>query len=150
MAIEDLKALLEVESGIPPSAQRLFYNGNELNELKKTLEEYQVGQNEIIHMMQQPQQGSSSHPDFDMMRQHVLRDSRLLQQLESTNPELAYAAQHDPVKFSTMVQQIEQTRRAAEMQKARLVKIKLQIYSFLFIYLYVCLIGGIKQRSIRY
>lgn len=30
----------------------LFYHGKELNELKKTLEEYQVGQNEIIHMQQ--------------------------------------------------------------------------------------------------
>ncbi|KAI9475559.1 MAG: hypothetical protein EXX96DRAFT_270635 [Benjaminiella poitrasii] len=121
MAIEDLKALLEAESGIPPVSQRLLYNGKELNELKKTLEEYQVSQNEIIHMMRLPQQGvSSSHPDFDIMRQHVLRDSRLLQQLESTNPELAHAARHDPARFSAMVQQIEQTRQTAEMQKSQL------------------------------
>lgn len=66
MAIEDLKALLEAEvtlfsfhshhdsriyqSGVPPDMQRLFYHGKELSELKKTLEEYQVGQNEMIHM----------------------------------------------------------------------------------------------------
>lgn len=123
MAIEDLKALLEAESGVSPQIQHLFYHGRELNEAKKTLEEYQVGQNEVIHMQQaQPQQGSSSsgHPNFDVMRQHVLRDPLLLQQLESTNPELARAARNDPARFSAMVQQIEQTRRSAEMQKSQL------------------------------
>ncbi|ORE07773.1 hypothetical protein BCV72DRAFT_101293 [Rhizopus microsporus var. microsporus] len=119
MAIEDLKALLEAESGVPPDMQRLFYHGKELSELKKTLEEYQVGQNEMIHM-QRIQQAAPSHPDFDAMRQHVLQDQRLLQQLERTNPELAHAARHDPAKFSTMVEQIEQSRRAAEIQKAQL------------------------------
>ncbi|RCH85267.1 DNA damage-inducible protein 1 [Rhizopus azygosporus] len=119
MAIEDLKALLEAESGVPPDMQRLFYHGKELSELKKTLEEYQVGQNEMIHM-QRIQQAAPSHPDFDAMRQHVLQDQRLLQQLERTNPELAHAARYDPAKFSTMVEQIEQSRCAAEIQKAQL------------------------------
>ncbi|KAI9256309.1 hypothetical protein EDC94DRAFT_210765 [Helicostylum pulchrum] len=117
MAIEDLKALLEAESGVAPDLQHLFYQGKELNELKKTLEDYQVGQNEIIHMQQQ---SPPSHPEFDVMRQHVLRDPHLLQQLESTNPELARAARHDPARFSAMVQQIEQTRRSAEIQKSQL------------------------------
>ncbi|KAG1186399.1 hypothetical protein G6F35_014663 [Rhizopus arrhizus] len=66
------------------------------------------------------QASSSSHPDFDAMRQHVLMDQRLLQQLERTNPELANAARHDPAKFSAMVEQIEQSRRTAEFQKAQL------------------------------
>ncbi|KAG2193322.1 hypothetical protein INT47_005635 [Mucor saturninus] len=124
MAVEDLKALLEAESGVSPQSQHLFYHGQELKELKKTLEEYQVGSNEIIHMQQQRQQqpgaSSAGHPDLDVMRQHVVNDPRLLQQLESTNPELARAALHDPAKFTAMVQQIEQTRRSAEMQKAQI------------------------------
>ncbi|KAL7335784.1 DNA damage-inducible protein 1 [Mucor circinelloides] len=128
MAIEDLKALLEAESGVPPQSQHLFFSGKELNEAKKTLEEYGVGENEIIHMQQlapqQQGQGSSSgNSNFDLMRQHVLRDPRLLQQLESTNPELAHAARNDPVRFSAMVQQIEQTRRSAEAQKSQLAAI---------------------------
>ncbi|KAI8336444.1 ubiquitin-related domain-containing protein [Choanephora cucurbitarum] len=89
MAIEDVKALLEAESGIPPNSQHLFFNGKELTEPKKTLEEYQVGPNEIIHLQQQQQQPQqqqqTSHPDFDIMRQHVLRDPRLLQQLENVS-----------------------------------------------------------------
>ncbi|KAG1454347.1 hypothetical protein G6F55_007658 [Rhizopus delemar] len=120
MAIEDLKALLEAESGVAPAAQRLFYHGKELVEPKKTLEEYYVRHNEVIHMQRIVQASSSSHPDFDAMRQHVLMDQRLLQQLERTNPELAHAARHDPAKFSAMVEQIEQSRRTAEFQKAQL------------------------------
>ncbi|KAL9544672.1 hypothetical protein MBANPS3_007495 [Mucor bainieri] len=125
MAIEDLKALLEAESGVPPPSQHLFFSGKELNEAKKTLEEYGVGENEIIHMQQlAPQQQGQASPsgdsNFDLMRQHVLRDPRLLQQLESTNPELAHAARNDPARFSAMVQQIEQTRRSAEVQKSQL------------------------------
>ncbi|KAF1799767.1 hypothetical protein FB192DRAFT_1139216 [Mucor lusitanicus] len=125
MAIEDLKALLEAESGVPPQSQHLFFSGKELNEAKKTLEEYGVGENEIIHMQQlasqqQGQASASGGSNFDLMRQHVLRDPRLLQQLESTNPELAHAARNDPARFSAMVQQIEQTRRSAEVQKSQL------------------------------
>ncbi|KAI9317292.1 hypothetical protein BX666DRAFT_169923 [Dichotomocladium elegans] len=51
------------------------------------------------------------------MRQHVLRDPRLLQQLANTNPELARAALHDPARFSAMVQQLEASRRQAEQQR---------------------------------
>ncbi|KAI8986314.1 hypothetical protein BDB01DRAFT_785139 [Pilobolus umbonatus] len=83
MAIEDLKALLEAESGIDTSQQHLHYHGLELTESKKTLEEYQIGQNEIIHM--QRRQTSAGNLDFDVMRQHVLRDPRLLQQLENVS-----------------------------------------------------------------
>ncbi|KAI8637617.1 hypothetical protein BD408DRAFT_47731 [Parasitella parasitica] len=129
MAIEDLKALLGEESGISPQLLRLSYNGHELNEPKKTLEEYGVGQNEIISMRQQQQQGSTTggNSNFELMRQHVLNDPRLLQQLESTNPELARAARNDPEKFSTMVQQIEQTRHSASVQKAQLASLSIGI-----------------------
>ncbi|KAI9267356.1 ubiquitin-related domain-containing protein [Sporodiniella umbellata] len=60
MAIEDFKALLEAESGVSPAAQKLTYQGKELSEPKKTLEEYQVGDNEIVHMQSVQQLGTSS------------------------------------------------------------------------------------------
>ncbi|CEP16671.1 hypothetical protein [Parasitella parasitica] len=122
MTIEDFKALVGYESHIPSHLLRLIYNKQELNEPKKTLEEYGVGQNEVIYMLQQQQQGSStgSNPDFELMRDHVLKSPGLLEQLQSTDPELAGAAINDPEKFSTMVQQIEQARRSASTKKAQL------------------------------
>ncbi|KAI7857351.1 hypothetical protein BDC45DRAFT_30271 [Circinella umbellata] len=130
MAIEDLKALLETESGVPPEQQDLYHNGQLLNEAKKLLEEYGVGQDDLILMRRKPTAASSgaggedamaSNPNFDLMRQHVLRDPRLLQQLANTNPELARAALNDPARFSSMVQQLEQNRRHAEQQRMDMV-----------------------------
>ncbi|KAL0087120.1 hypothetical protein F4703DRAFT_1550249 [Phycomyces blakesleeanus] len=123
MAIEDLKALLEVESGISSGQQSLFYDGQLLNEAKKTLEEYKVLQDDLLLMRvitRTNNNPSTEGPNFDVMRQHVLRDPRLLQQLANTNPELARAALNDPARFSAMVQQIEQSRRQAESQRAHL------------------------------
>ncbi|KAL1932364.1 hypothetical protein VTP01DRAFT_9420 [Rhizomucor pusillus] len=120
MAIEDLKALLETESGIEPQQQQLYHNGRELSESKKMLEEYGVGQDDLILMRRKIVSNASSNPNFDLMRQHVLRDPRLLQQLANTNPELARAALNDPARFSAMVQQLEQSRRQAEQQRAQM------------------------------
>ncbi|KAI8340193.1 hypothetical protein BC941DRAFT_242008 [Chlamydoabsidia padenii] len=54
------------------------------------------------------------------MRQHVLSDPRLLQQLSNLNPDLARAARDDPTRFAAMVQQLEQSRRQAESQRAQM------------------------------
>ncbi|KAI9317293.1 hypothetical protein BX666DRAFT_169913 [Dichotomocladium elegans] len=48
MAIEDLKALLETESGIVPAEQELFHDGKPLDELKKLLEDYGVKQDDLV------------------------------------------------------------------------------------------------------
>ncbi|CDS12461.1 hypothetical protein LRAMOSA04655 [Lichtheimia ramosa] len=130
MAVEDLKALLESESGIPPEQQELVHNGRVLDEAKKLLQEYGVAQDDLILMQRKavgtPAAGGAgtgaaaspaSNPNFDLMRQHVLRDPRLLQQLANANPELARAALNDPARFSSMVQQLEQSRRQAEQQR---------------------------------
>ncbi|CDH58355.1 snare binding protein [Lichtheimia corymbifera JMRC:FSU:9682] len=128
MAVEDLKALLESESGIPPEQQELVHNGRVLDEAKKLLQEYGVAQDDLILMQRKavgtPAAGAgagaaspASNPNFDLMRQHVLRDPRLLQQLANANPELARAALNDPARFSSMVQQLEQSRRQAEQQR---------------------------------
>ncbi|CAO3661682.1 unnamed protein product [Umbelopsis ramanniana] len=118
MEIENLRALLEAETNIEVAEQMLFYNGNELVDPQKTLQQYGIGQDDIVLLRRKRQGGSSGNPNFDMMRQHVLRDPRLLQQLANTNPDLAQAAMNDPERFNMMVQQIEQSRRQAETQKS--------------------------------
>ncbi|ORY95325.1 hypothetical protein BCR43DRAFT_297836 [Syncephalastrum racemosum] len=124
MAIEDLKALLETESGMAPENQQLFHNGRELTEPKKLLEDYGVAQDDLLLLRQRSvplnnnTNGGGQNPNFDLMRQHVLADPRLLQQLANTNPELARAALNDPTRFSAMVQQLEQSRRQAEQRRS--------------------------------
>ncbi|KAJ2957418.1 hypothetical protein NQZ79_g6864 [Umbelopsis isabellina] len=117
MEIENLKALLEAETNTASNEQVLLYHGNELKEPQKTLQQYGIGEDDIILLRRNTPAGSSN-PNFDMMRQHVLRDPRLLQQLANTNPDLAQAAMNDPERFNMMVQQIEQSRRQAETQKS--------------------------------
>ncbi|CAO3642316.1 unnamed protein product [Cunninghamella blakesleeana] len=123
MALEDLKALLEVECEVASGEQVLLFEGKELTESKKTMEEYNIKEHDIILMQRKisnPTSSSSSnpsHPNFDLMRQHVLNDPRLLQQLANLNPDLARAAMNDPSRFTAMVQQLEQSRRQAENQR---------------------------------
>ncbi|RUP46645.1 aspartyl protease-domain-containing protein [Jimgerdemannia flammicorona] len=133
MELENFMALIEAESTVPPEQQSLFHNGRELTDIKQTLQQYGVVQDDILLLRRKAPRGGppagmltptfvrfscSGNPNFDMMRQHVLRDPRLLQQLANTNPELARAALNDPERFVTMVQQIEQNRRQAESQRA--------------------------------
>ena len=37
MSLQDVSALLEAETGVPPSAQAMLYNGNELQGAERTL-----------------------------------------------------------------------------------------------------------------
>ncbi|CAO3597842.1 unnamed protein product [Absidia cylindrospora] len=128
MALEDLKALLEVEAGIPPTEQGLYFNGVEMVDAKKTMEQYGVQDDDMLLMQRKAASSSTSssaatsgtHPNFDLMRQHVLNDPRLLEQLSSLNPELVRAAREDPSRFTTMVQQLEQSRRQAEDQRTQM------------------------------
>lgn len=48
VTVEDLKCLLEIESGIPVSDQAVFYKNNELKEDSKKLTAYGVGNNDML------------------------------------------------------------------------------------------------------
>jgi len=48
VTVEDLKCLLEIESGIPVSDQAVFYKNNELKEDAKKLTAYGVGNNDML------------------------------------------------------------------------------------------------------
>ncbi|KAI9492203.1 hypothetical protein BDB00DRAFT_829660 [Zychaea mexicana] len=57
MAIEDLKALLETESGLEPRQQELIHNGRNLDQAKKLLEEYGVAQDDLILLRRKTTRG---------------------------------------------------------------------------------------------
>ncbi|KAI9305429.1 ubiquitin-related domain-containing protein [Cunninghamella echinulata] len=59
MALEDLKALLEVECGVASEEQVLLFEGKEINELKKTMEEYNIKEHDIILMQRKVSPTSS-------------------------------------------------------------------------------------------
>ncbi|KAI8096830.1 ubiquitin-related domain-containing protein [Halteromyces radiatus] len=130
MSLEDLKALLEGESGVPPTEQHLYHNGQELLDLKKTMEQYGINDDDMLLLQRKvtttttnndSDNISTGNANFDLMRQHVLSDPRLLQQLANLNPELARAAMNDPSRFTTMVQQLEQSRQQAEHQRTQMI-----------------------------
>ncbi|OZJ05488.1 hypothetical protein BZG36_01627 [Bifiguratus adelaidae] len=122
MELDNLKALLEAESSIAVGEQELFYNGRYLADDKLSLEQIGVGQDDMLLLRKRAQQPvgapNTGNDHVDLMRQRVLSDPRLLQQLANTSPELANAAMNDPQRFAAMVQQIAQNRRQAEMMRS--------------------------------
>ncbi|CAO3637799.1 unnamed protein product [Cunninghamella echinulata] len=86
------------------------------------MEEYNIKEHDIILMQRKVSSTSSNpnQPNFDLMRQHVLSDPRLLQQLANLNPDLARAAMNDPNRFTAMIQQLDQSRRQAANQRTEM------------------------------
>lgn len=48
LELENFRALLEFESGVPASQMLLFHNGAQLQDLKKTLSSYGVKEGDLI------------------------------------------------------------------------------------------------------
>ena len=51
MTIADLKALLEGDTRVTPAAQHIFFNGQELRDGTRTLEQCQVKENDMLSML---------------------------------------------------------------------------------------------------
>ncbi|KAG0227249.1 DNA damage-inducible protein 1 [Actinomortierella wolfii] len=139
MELENIKALLEAETGVPADDQRLFYNNVELTDPKATLQTYNVNQDDIIELRRvstarvarRPQAGALAgnvHPgqisqgggnahDAEQIRQHVLSDPALLAQLRERQPQLAEAAVNNPSRFHALIRELDEQRRAAEQQR---------------------------------
>ncbi|KAI9591447.1 aspartyl protease-domain-containing protein [Syncephalis fuscata] len=117
--------------------QRLSYNGQWLNEPAKTLRELGIARDDVLVLQRQspvstaaptsarPMAGSAYGSGTDhrqlnpeLMRQHVLGDSRLLQQLRDTQPDLANAV-NDPQRFAELLANMERQRQQAAMARQR-------------------------------
>lgn len=100
--VENVKALLEVESRLPLQQQQLLYNGKEMRNHEK-LSSLGVRDGDLIMMVSNASSVSSSssndlrlNPDGsavnpEAFRQQIQRDSNLMAQLFQTDPELAQA-----------------------------------------------------------
>ncbi|PGH10998.1 hypothetical protein AJ79_05149 [Helicocarpus griseus UAMH5409] len=144
MTVADLKAVIQSDINIPPSAFRLFFNNKLLASDSQTLAQAAIKEGDMIAMQIQirtppPQQNNvrrqpqantrvqnelarrqAAMPDPETLRLHMLGDPRVLEGVRSQNPELADAADNAQ-RFREVL--LAQQRKEAEAIAAREAKI---------------------------
>ncbi|XP_059662336.1 protein DNA-DAMAGE INDUCIBLE 1 [Cornus florida] len=97
-SVENLKALLEVETQVTLQQQQLLFNGKEMRNAEK-LSALGVNDGDLVMMVSQGSSSASANdlsfnPDGSAVnpaafQQHIRRDSNMMAQLFQTDPELA-------------------------------------------------------------
>ena len=145
MTIADLKAYIQSDTNVAPVAQCLFFNGQELRDDTRTLEQCQVKENDMLGLLVRdpraqasgarrvgqgqarvtPQAGPSQsgrsapgEPDPEMIRLRALAEPAILDQIRSQNPDLADAVQ-DKDRFRQAWVAMAQQAHEREAEKQR-------------------------------
>lgn len=98
-SVENLKALLEVETQVPLQRQQLMYNGKEMRNTER-LSALGLSEGDLVMMVSNSSSSSASNNDLRFnpdgsavnpaaFQQHIRRDSNMMAQLFQTDPELA-------------------------------------------------------------
>lgn len=130
MTVDDLKGYIESEIRVKPANQRIYYNGQELVDASRTLEQCQIIEDSMLGLQvriptasrqhgfnsgsRRPAQSQARDPETYRLR--VLGNPAELAQLRTRAPDLANAV-HDPVRFRETFE--EMLRRQASMETER-------------------------------
>ncbi|KAJ8087095.1 DNA damage-inducible protein 1 [Marasmius tenuissimus] len=123
MEFENVMALLEAESGIPVTEQSISYDGRDLNNPKATVQELGItGHQATLVLKRKIPSAVAGRPlehDAEMMRLQLLGDPNLMNDLRTTQPELAEAAQNNPTRFAELLRQTRERQHDAELARQR-------------------------------
>ena len=130
MTIADLKGHIEGDTSVSSALQRIYFEGQELFDDSKTLEQCQVIDGSFLSLvarnLDRPTAGSGrpmqtqgrGAPDPETTRLLIMGDPAALAQIRAQNPELA-AAKDDPARFLQIWEEMQRNsnRREAERQR---------------------------------
>lgn len=138
MSLNNIKAMIEADVNVPPSAQHFLQDGQPVTDTSISLTQMNVQEGDVVAMAvqtrqrrrpapentsSQPTQRAGSSGDPEQLRLRLLGDSHLMSECQRQNPELA-AACSDRQKFhdlwSANQTQYEQSQRDKEKQIALL------------------------------
>ncbi|CAK5263178.1 unnamed protein product [Mycena citricolor] len=120
MELENVMALLEVESGIAVGEQSISYNGRDLVSPKSTLRQLGVNENNALLLLRRKIPNMAGRPvehDAESMRLQLLGDPEMMRQLQAMQPEIAQAAQSNPARFAELLRSTREMQNSAEMQR---------------------------------
>ncbi|RLM78565.1 DNA damage-inducible protein 1 [Panicum miliaceum] len=123
-SVENLKALLEVETRVPLQQQQLHFNGKEMQNSEK-LSTIGVQDGDLVMMLPSNERASQDVVKFNLdgtapnpqaFQQHVRGDSQLMAQLLQNDPQLAQAILGDDINE---LQNILRSRHQQRMELKR-------------------------------
>ncbi|KAJ1943668.1 DNA damage-inducible protein 1, partial [Linderina pennispora] len=141
MELENLRALLEMEASmqadrqqgqvqqdIPVQNQTILHNGQALTNAKASLKNLGLQNDDMVYLFDSTKQqapapapvagpAAGTSPQMESLRQRLLNDPVLLQQLSQGQPEIGRAARSNPAEFARLVGQLEAQRQQAEQQR---------------------------------
>ncbi|WFD33074.1 DNA damage-inducible protein 1 [Malassezia sp. CBS 17886] len=104
--LENFKAILEADSGVPSEFLRLQHQGRELSDGKAALAVQGVKDEDMLVLVDMRTTASlaatSSHGMADGLQRQIQQNPALMQQLRSANPELADAVTASPGEFARL------------------------------------------------